>query len=48
MVATLGRSERRRAATHYVEGLLLPGQRKAIEPMAAPVGGRLYLPARWA
>lgn len=30
----LGRSERRIAATHYVEGLLLPGKRKSIEPMA--------------
>ena len=38
LVATLGRSERRRAATHYVEGLLLPGQRKSIEPMAARLG----------
>jgi len=38
LVATLGRSERRRAATHYVEGLLMPGQRKSIEPMAARVG----------
>ena len=35
LVANLGRSERRRAATHYVEGLLMPGQRKSIEPMAA-------------
>ena len=38
LVATLGRSERRRAATHYVEGLLMPGQRKSIEPLAARVG----------
>src|SRR5207245_1749314 len=38
LVATLGRSERRRAATHYVEGLLMPGQRKSIEPMAARLG----------
>lgn len=38
LVATLGRSERRRAASHYVEGLLMPGQRKSIEPMAARVG----------
>ena len=38
MVAPLGRSERRRAATHYVEGLLLPGERKSIEPMAARLG----------
>jgi SRSO17 transposase len=35
LVAGLGRSERRRAATHYVAGLLMPGQRKSIEPMAA-------------
>lgn len=35
LVAGLGRSERRRAATHYVAGLLMPGQRKSLEPMAA-------------
>src|SRR6266516_3626929 len=38
LVATLGRSERRRAATHYVEGLLMPGQRKSIEPLATRLG----------
>src|SRR5580698_156901 len=38
LVAMLGRSERRRAAMHYVEGLLIPGQRKSIEPMAARLG----------
>ena len=38
LVATLGRSERRRAATRYVEGLLMPGQRKSIEPLAARLG----------
>ena len=38
LVASLGRSERRRAATHYVEGLLMPGQRKSIEPLAERVG----------
>jgi SRSO17 transposase len=38
LVATLGRSERRRAATHYVEGLLMPGQRKSIESLAARLG----------
>lgn len=38
LMATLGRSERRQAATNYVEGLLLPGQRKSIEPMAARLG----------
>ena len=31
---TVGRAERRVAATLYVEGLLLPGQRKSIGPMA--------------
>ncbi len=38
LVAGLGRSERRRAGTHYVEGLLMPGARKTIEPMAARLG----------
>lgn len=38
LVATLGRSERRVSATRYVEGLLMPGQRKSIEPLAARVG----------
>jgi SRSO17 transposase len=31
-------SERRAAATSYVQGLLMPGQRKSIEPMAARLG----------
>ena len=34
LVSITGRRERRVAATWYVEGLLLPGQRKSIEPMA--------------
>src|SRR2546421_12580427 len=38
LVAPLGRSERRAAATSYVQGLLMPGQRKSIEPMAARLG----------
>ena len=38
LVQDLGRSERRVGATLYVEGLLLPGQRKSIEPMAARLG----------
>jgi SRSO17 transposase len=38
LVAPLGRSERRTAATSYVQGLLMPGQRKSIEPMAARLG----------
>ena len=38
VVAELGRSERRVAATRYVQGLLLPGQRKSVEPMAQRLG----------
>jgi DDE superfamily endonuclease len=38
LVAFLGRRERRAAATSYVQGLLMPGQRKSIEPMAARLG----------
>lgn len=38
LAAVLGRSERRVAATRYVEGLLLPGQRKSIVPMAERLG----------
>jgi SRSO17 transposase len=34
LVAFLGRRERRAAATGYVQGLLMPGQRESIEPMA--------------
>ena len=35
MVEGMGRSERRRALEWYVTGLLLEGERKSIEPMAA-------------
>jgi SRSO17 transposase len=38
LAAPLGRRERRVAATGYVQGLLMPGQRKSIEPMAARLG----------
>ncbi len=38
LVPPLGRSERRAAATSYVQGLLMPGERKSIEPMAARLG----------
>lgn len=38
LTGALGRAERRVAATRYVEGLLLEGQRKSIEPMAARLG----------
>jgi SRSO17 transposase len=34
LVADIGRSERRAGAAFYVQGLLMPGQRKSIEPMA--------------
>jgi SRSO17 transposase len=35
LITELGRSERREGAALYVEGLLTPGERKSIEPMAA-------------
>jgi len=38
LVATIGRSERREGATLYVQGLLMPGERKSIEPMAERLG----------
>lgn len=38
LVAELGRSERRTGAALYVQGLLLPGERKSIEPMAERLG----------
>ena len=38
LVVGLGRSERRVAAARYVEGLLIPGQRKSIGPMAERLG----------
>src|SRR6202167_3090638 len=38
LIAGLGRSERRVVATRYVEGLLMPGQRKSIIPRAERQG----------
>jgi SRSO17 transposase len=38
LVAELGRSERREGAALYVQGLLTPGERKSIEPMAERLG----------
>ena len=38
LVAELGRSERCEGATLYVQGLLMPGERKSIEPMAERLG----------
>ena len=38
LIVGLGRSERRVAAARYVEGLLMPGHRKSIGPMAERLG----------
>ena len=38
LIRDLGRSERREGAALYVQGLLLPGQRKSIGPMAERLG----------
>lgn len=38
LVAELGRRERREGAALYVQGLLTPGERKSVEPMAARLG----------
>ncbi|MGH9610285.1 MAG: transposase, partial [Bryobacteraceae bacterium] len=34
IVATLGHADRRQPAQWYLKGLMLPGQRKSVEPMA--------------
>jgi SRSO17 transposase len=39
LVAPMGRSERRHWARLYIHGLLLDGERKSIEPMAARLAG---------
>src|SRR5438093_11128787 len=38
LIGSLGRSERRVAASRYVQGLLMPSHRKSIEPMAERQG----------
>jgi SRSO17 transposase len=38
LTPVLGRSERRVGALRYMQGLLLPGERKSIEPMAQRLG----------
>jgi SRSO17 transposase len=38
LLAMLGRSERRLHAARYIEGLLMPGERKSMEPMASRLG----------
>ena len=35
LVSGIGRSERRESAALYVQGLLMPGKRKSVEPIAA-------------
>ncbi len=39
MLAGVGRAERRRHGAYYVQGLLLDGERKSIEPLAGRVPG---------
>jgi SRSO17 transposase len=39
LLAPMGRSERRRWAKIYVQGLLLDGERKSVEPMAGRIAG---------
>jgi len=39
MLASVGRAERRRQGSLYVQGLLLDGERKSIEPLAGRVPG---------
>src|ERR1700688_2961239 len=39
LLAPLGRKERRHWAQVYVQGLLLDGERKSIEPLAARIPG---------
>ena len=39
MLASVGRAERRHHGARYVQGLLLDGERKSIEPLARRVPG---------
>jgi SRSO17 transposase len=39
LLAPMGRNEGRRWARFYVQGLLLDGERKSIEPMASRIEG---------
>ena len=39
LIAPMGRAERRHWARVYVSGLLLDGERKSVEPMAARIEG---------
>ena len=41
MTACMSRKEQKRWAGYYLRGLLLDGQRKSIEPLAARVGGNV-------
>jgi SRSO17 transposase len=40
IVSKLGHVDREKPADDYLRGLILPGERKSIEPMAARVRGR--------
>ena len=44
LLAPLGRKERRHWARVYVQGLLLDGERKSIEPMASRIPGATFRP----
>ena len=49
LAMVIGHSDRREPLKAYCEGLLLPGERKSVEPMAAVtaparVGGRSWCP----
>jgi len=46
LLGPMGRGERRRWARVYVEGLLLDGEHKSIEPMAARIEGADAQPLR--
>ena len=37
LVAVLGHADRHQPAKFYLKGLVLPGERKSVEPMAARV-----------
>jgi SRSO17 transposase len=44
-LARLRRQAQRRWAPVYLKGVILPGERKSVEPMAARVGARGYTAA---
>jgi len=46
VASALGHADRRTPFRSYCAGLILPGERKSVEPMAAPLGGRCKLDRR--